>query len=247
LPFNPRVRFHFFCSQPAAPAPPEHLLVGDRRVVLRFVRHPRARRYVLRLQPDGTARVTVPRGGSLREAHAFCQRQTPWLARQLQRLADRPVAPEPWTAGARIWWRGSEVEIVAAGPDTVALGEDVVRVPAAMPDLRPALEAHLRRLAMWELPVRLRELAAAAGLIVSGISVRNQRTRWGSCSRRGHISLNWRLVRAPAAVRDYVLWHELAHLRQPNHSARFWAEVERLCPGWREAERWLKQHGHRLR
>ena len=76
--------------------------------------------------------------------------------------------------------------------------------------------------------------------------MRNQRSRWGSCSRRGTISLNWRLVQTPAYVRDYLVLHELAHLKEMNHSRRFWREVERLCPGFREAERWLKQHASLL-
>jgi predicted metal-dependent hydrolase len=78
------------------------------------------------------------------------------------------------------------------------------------------------------------------------IGVRSQRTRWGSCSTRGVIMLNWRLIQLPPWVRDYVLFHELAHLRQPNHSRRFWREVERLCPDWRTAERWLRAHGREV-
>jgi predicted metal-dependent hydrolase len=74
------------------------------------------------------------------------------------------------------------------------------------------------------------------------VTVRNQRSRWGSCSRRGTISLNWRLVQAPGFVRDYLVLHELAHLKEMNHSRRFWSEVARLCPDFAEAERWLKQH-----
>jgi predicted metal-dependent hydrolase len=86
------------------------------------------------------------------------------------------------------------------------------------------------------------ELAARHGLTVRRITVRSQKSRWGSCSRRGTISLNWRLVQAPGFVRDYLVLHELAHLREMNHSRRFWGEVARLCPDYREAERWLKQH-----
>jgi len=77
--------------------------------------------------------------------------------------------------------------------------------------------------------------------VVKRVTVRGQRTRWGSCSRRGTISLNWRLIQTPEDVRDYIILHELAHLRQMNHSDRFWREVERLCPDYRSAERWLKQ------
>ena len=75
------------------------------------------------------------------------------------------------------------------------------------------------------------------------MSVRNQRSRWGSCSIGGTISLNWRLIQSPEFVRDYIIYHELAHLWEMNHSARFWARVEDICPGWREAERWIKRNG----
>ena len=78
---------------------------------------------------------------------------------------------------------------------------------------------------------------------VKHVTVRNQRSRWGSCSGTGTISLNWRLVQTPDSVRDYIIYHELAHLREMNHSDRFWARVAETCPGWREAERWLKRHG----
>ena len=78
-------------------------------------------------------------------------------------------------------------------------------------------------------------------------SVRDQKSRWGSCSRRGTISLNWRLIQAPEFVTTYIILHELMHLRQMNHSAGFWREVEAVCPSFREAERWLKAHGRWLR
>jgi hypothetical protein len=113
-------------------------------------------------------------------------------------------------------------------------------------NLRPFVEDRLLHLAKQELPVRVQELAAVHGFQVSRITVRNQRTRWGSCSRRGHISLNWRLIQVPTAVCDYIILHELAHLRHLNHSARFWQEVGRLCPNWKAAEAWIKQHGREL-
>jgi len=85
-------------------------------------------------------------------------------------------------------------------------------------------------------------LAALHGVNVSLVTVRNQKSRWGSCSRRGTISLNWRLIQTPKFVRDYIILHELAHRRQMNHSGKFWQEVERLCPDYLQAKRWLKQH-----
>jgi predicted metal-dependent hydrolase len=113
-------------------------------------------------------------------------------------------------------------------------------------DLQAKAQAALQRLAQRELPERVQHLSATQGIAVSAISVRAQRTRWGSCSPRGEISLNWRLVQVPEWVRDYVILHELAHRRHLNHSARFWQEVERLCPDYEAAETWLRETGRHV-
>ena len=226
---------------------PECVVVGSLQIPLLMVRHPRARRYLLRLRPDGTARVTIPRGGSLGAAVEFAQRNATWLARQLERLAARPGKPAVWTLGTEILFRGERVRIAANDLDRLCFADQQVPVPADGSNLRPIIERHLRKLATLELPLRVTELATQHGLNVGRVSVRNQRTRWGSCSRRGTISLNWRLIQTPASVRDYIILHELAHTRQMNHSARFWQEVEKVCPEYRSAERWLKQHSALLK
>jgi len=151
--------------------------------------------------------------------------------------------------GTEILFRGDRVRLEAgaeAQGGLVRFGGEAVRVPDTAADLRPAVERHLRRLAERELPARVLELAALHTFPVQRVMVRNQRSRWGSCSRRGTISLNWRLVQTPPAVRDYLVLHELAHLKEMNHSRRFWNEVARLCPGFREAEHWLKEHASLL-
>ena len=225
------------------------LVAGTRRVRLWFIRNRRARRYILRLRPDGGARVTIPRGGSLTEAKRFAERNVAWLEQQLLKQALRPQRPASWLAGSLIFFRGEAVrlELEDNGETRLArFGGQVVPVSSASDDLRPAIERHLRQLATRELPPRVFELAALHRLPAQRVMVRNQRTRWGSCSRRGTISLNWRLVQTPPFVRDYLVLHELAHLREMNHSRRFWSEVARLCPAFREAESWLKQHGNLL-
>jgi predicted metal-dependent hydrolase len=253
--------------------PDEHSLqVGARSIRLWLVRNRRARRYVLRLRPDGSARVTIPRGGSEAEARRFTQRNIPWLEKQLLRQAARPPAPRAWRAGTEILFRGETVRLefgfsdkgspgVASagapisassrveGPRSSALrfGTERLRIRDAEADLRPEVERHLWRLAARELSPRVLELAALHQLPARRVTVRNQRSRWGSCSRRGTISLNWRLVQAPLFVRDYIILHELAHLKEMNHSRRFWREVERLCPNYLQAENWLKAHGDLLR
>jgi predicted metal-dependent hydrolase len=117
-------------------------------------------------------------------------------------------------------------------------------VPAG--DHHPAVERLYRRLARTEVGGRLDRAVAAAGLSYNGLSIRGQRTRWASCSHAGAMSFNWRLLLAPERVLDYVVWHEVCHLEEPNHSRRFWALLERRLPGWREPHGWLREHGTSL-
>jgi len=222
---------------------------------IRFERSVRARHYRLTLRRDGTALVTIPAHGSQRAAEKFAAQHAEWLARARERQARRPQVPPVWALGTTVLWRGELREIRAASPAEigsarwrvqVSLGGELFRVATLEGDLRPTLEAHFARIARVELPLRTAELAASVGLVVKRVTVRDQRSRWGSCSSRGTISLNWRLVQAPDFVRDYIIYHELMHLREMNHSARFWARVEEVCPGWREAESWLKQNASLL-
>lgn len=168
-----------------------------------YIRHKRARRYLLRVDHDGRVRVTIPRGGSKREAEAFAARNQTWIARQRARIAQPLFSSDE----RRAWRQRAEAE----------------------------------------LPPRLLALAASLGLTVGKVTIRNQRTRWGSCGRDGHITLNWRLMLMPDQVRDYVLIHELMHLRRLDHSPAYWRLVADACPGYREARQWLRAHGASLR
>jgi predicted metal-dependent hydrolase len=167
-----------------------------------YVRMRRARRYVMRVRPDGAVRVTIPRGGSQAEARRFADRHLDWARRQRAKTAATRRPPE---------------------------AEKALRAEAAR-----------------TLPPRLLELAAAHGLTVARVSIRDQRSRWGSCSPKAHIALNYRLMLMPEFVREYILIHELMHLTQADHSRKFWRLVEAACPGFREAERWLRRHGPSL-
>jgi predicted metal-dependent hydrolase len=211
-----------------------------------LARSARARHYRLTLRRDGTAVATIPAGGSEREALRFVEQHRDWLERARERQRRRPRGAEIWVVGTHVLWRGemTEVRVASAGErPQVCLAADVFRVPRLDGDLRPTLEAQFARRARIELPARAWELAALAGVEVRAVTVRNQRSRWGSCSANGTISLNWRLVQTPDPVRDYVIQHELMHLREMNHSGRFWARVAEVCPGWRDAERWIRRNG----
>ena len=175
---------------------------------LEFIRHPRARRYVIRVREDGTVRVTLPRWGSKREAQEFAEQQRSWIERQRRRAeAER-----------------QETHLIV--PPTEISG--------------------LKLRARVELPAELRRLAALHGLHVSKISVRNQRWRWGSCSPRGHICLNWRLILLPGSVRQYILIHELMHLKRLDHSRIFWRLVSQACPEYEAARVWLRDEGRSI-
>ncbi|MSO57361.1 MAG: DUF45 domain-containing protein [Acidobacteria bacterium] len=172
-----------------------------------FVRHARARRYLIRVRPDGSVRVTLPRWGSRRHAERFVEQQQSWIERQRRKAEQH---------------RDATVEHT------------------------PEQIADFRRRAAAELPDHLRRIAASHGLTVAKVSVRNQRWRWGSCSPAGHICLNWRLVLMPDFVRDYVLVHELMHLKRLDHSRAFWTMVADACPGYESARAWLRDSKHLL-
>ena len=170
-----------------------------------FVRHPRAKRYLIRVADDGTVRVTVPRWGSKREAAAFAEQERDWIEKQQRKSEQQRERPAP-------------------------------------APLAPDVERELRLRARRELPARLLELANEQGFAVARVSIRNQRWRWGSCSRKGHICLNWRLIQMPDLVRDYVMIHELMHLKRMDHSPKFWKLVAQACPDFESWRAWLRAH-----
>jgi predicted metal-dependent hydrolase len=211
-----------------------------------FVRIRRARRYIVRVGHDGSVRVTIPRGGSRAEATRFLDGQGKWIEKERARVLAAHVTPS-WTDGAMMMLRGELVTLQvrrdAHGSMSILYGDRVVALSRHDSSIRGCVEADLRALARNEIGARLDELAAAHNLIVSRFTIRNQRSRWGSCSRGGRIALNYRLVQMPRTVSDYVILHELMHLKEQNHSRRFWRLVERACPDFRNAERWLRRYG----
>lgn len=113
-------------------------------------------------------------------------------------------------------------------------------------DVHEAIERWYRREARQLITESVEREAVRLGLAFSAIAIRDQQTRWGSCSRRGTLSFNWRLAIAPSDVREYVVVHELCHLRELNHSKAFWQLVATASPGWEEHKRWLAENGREL-
>jgi predicted metal-dependent hydrolase len=214
-----------------------------------FRRHARARRYTLRLSREGSLIVTIPRGGSQRVALGFVERSRPWIERQRVRRAGAAGHARVWSAGTRLFYRGEIVVLVtgrAQGRPFVTFGDQRLWLADESINLRRPVEARLRLLARTELPERATELARLHDVKIHSVAVRDQSSRWGSCSERGVISLNWRLIQAPPEVRDYLIVHELMHRREMNHSPRYWQHVAGAFPRWREAEAWLDQHAVEL-
>jgi predicted metal-dependent hydrolase len=196
----------------------------------------------LRVRPDGCLRLTVPRGGSIAAGLRFAAGERAWIEREWHRVQ---AGLADWADGSVVWFRGEQPGLVIEAGG-VRLGALVVPAPRQGEGVRSTVEGFLRALAREELTARATHLAAVHGRPCRRVTVRNQRSRWGSCSPRGAVALNWRLIQMPPAVADYVILHELAHLGHPNHSAAFWREVAAICPGWRDAERWLRTHGREL-
>lgn len=208
----------------------------------------RARSYRLRLGDGGRAVLTVPEYGKPDEARAFLDRNSAWLAARLNRAPRaRPFADE-----AFVPLRGVEHMILSTGrvrgtvtPDDLD-GMRVLYVPGTPEHLGRRLTDWLKSQATQDLDDAVGVHAANLGVRPTGMSLRDQSSRWGSCSSRGRLNFNWRLVLAPPFVLDYVAAHEVAHMREMNHSPAFWAEVERTLPDYAKGRAWLKAHGREL-
>jgi predicted metal-dependent hydrolase len=211
-------------------------------ITVHLIRQPRARRYLLRLRAGNEARLVIPRGGSQAEALRFLERSEAWLLEQRTKSQNQDC--RPWTDGASFLFRGENVILRLEdkeGAWSLHFSDQKIALSSPLPDYCLLIQNHLRRLAKCDLSTRTWELAGIHGIIVQRVTIRAQKTRWGSCSARGTISLNWRLIQAPPQVRDYLIIHELMHRREMNHSARFWKLVAEACPDYRVAEQWLKK------
>ena len=227
------------------------VIVGERELPIQMVRNRRAKRYIMRLLPELVLRVTIPRGGTKKEALQFVSENILWIENRFgdnsDLFANQP--PVPWSHGTKILFRGTENHLRVSqflGRWLIEFADQVITSEELPTDLRPLVEQHLRLLAETELFTRTLHLAGKFGFQVSKVSIRNQKSRWGSCSSNAAISLNWRLVQTPDHIRDYVILHELVHLKEMNHTSRYWTRLESLMMNYRDAEEWLKNEGRKL-
>ena len=235
----------FFRKKPPATAHHELLKIDGRMLEVRLRLNPRARRMIVKVNPaTGEVSVTAPSRRGLAHALDFARGEQDWIAGQLAK-APGPVALMP---GTIIPFRGVRHEIRAAakGPAPVWREDSIIWVRGR--------EAHAQRRVLDFLKNEARALfeakalahAGALGVKPSRITVRDTASRWGSCSSARSLSFSWRLILAPDFVLDYVVAHEVAHLKEMNHSKRFWAHVKSLVSEIDAPQDWLKAHGREL-
>ena len=223
----------------------EHHLPGDPPVPLTLRRSPRARRISLRISAlDGRVTLTLPKRLPEREALEFAPEKEDWIRTHLAQHPET-VAVE---VGACLPIDGRNRRLVAAKGKRVVLRDDEVEVPGDRP--ARVLQRFLRELARDRLAAASDHYATALGRPYSRITLRDTRSRWGSCSSDAALMYSWRLILAPPEVLRYVAAHEVAHLAEMNHSAAFWAKVEDLFGDYQAPRDWLKKQGsslHRFR
>jgi predicted metal-dependent hydrolase len=218
--------------------------IGSRTVPYTIRRSERARRMSIRMIPGRGLEVVLPRGYTARDAAAFVRREREWVLRALDRIGGNGTVG--LQNGATLPFLDERLTLTLE-PGVRARARragDVVTVTSMDAELAlVALEAWYRNEARATLTGRARVHAATLGVDLRRITIRDTRSRWGSCSGLGNLNFSWRLMLAPLAVMDYVAAHEVAHLRELNHSPRFWQHVESLCPDYREHRLWLRRNG----
>ena len=224
---------------------PHMLRFDDRQVPLEVRRHSRARRITLRLTPDGTGvRLVLPERVALREGLAFAERNRSWI---LQRLSDQPERIV-FRDGAEIPLLG-EMQTIRHVPTArrgVWRQDDAIWVSGFAEHLPRRLTDFLKAEARREITARARSKADSQGLRIARISLRDTKSRWGSCSSSGNLNFSWRLIFAPELVLDYVVAHEVAHLREMNHGPAFWRLTRQMTTDVGQAKAWLSRNGNLL-
>jgi predicted metal-dependent hydrolase len=234
------------------PSEPSAISIAFEREVylVRLRRHRQARRYTLRIH-SATREVvlTMPPRGNLAQAREFAHKHGAWIAARLQRL---PQAA-PFADGTVLPLRGADHRIVhrrsARGTvwiETGAADERLLCVAGQAPHVPRRVRDFLKREAKRDLEAASQRAADALAVSIKRVTIRDQSSRWGSCSTTGVLSYSWRLILAPPFVLDYLAAHEVAHLVEMNHSRAFWRLVERICPHMRSAKGWLAAHGAEL-
>ena len=220
-----------------------HIPLGERMIPLSIRRHKRARRITLRLSAarDGVV-MTLPRRASVESGMRFFSRQAQWVLDNVETSGSLS-----FTDGVVLPIMGQDITIrYSAGRGVSEIKGAELHIHGNPEFLARRVKDFLKKYLQAECLEQARAMAEALGVTVREVRIRDTRSRWGSCSTGGNLTFNWRLVCAPPPVLHYLIAHEVAHLKEMNHSKRFWEVVASLSPDMAPARKWLKQNGHRL-
>ncbi|MBM4463752.1 MAG: M48 family metallopeptidase [Chloroflexi bacterium] len=198
--------------------------------------------------------VVIPQSHNIRQITHLLKAKKGWILSKLAKYGqlESHTTEKQLRSGDTISYLGRDLELVVrhnhGNADSARLEWDRLVVSLRDGRGRPGLvlEQWYRVQAARLIKGKADKLSARLGLTYNRLMIRGQRTRWGSCSQKGNLSFNWKLIMAPEPVMDYVIVHELAHLKEMNHTKRFWELVGKHCPQWRDHRKWLKEHGFEL-
>ncbi len=224
------------------------------RISFELRRSERARNLRLEIHPDSDSglRVILPRDLPVQKAYDLIIAKQRWILKHLKEQPARKT--RQLSNGDSVLYKGNPLQIraltVSSNTVSIHLREPFfdVRLPkkAELP-LNRIIEVWFREQAKIQIVEETHRLAKKLGVTIGRVSIRDQKTRWGSCSSRGNLNFNWRLLMAPPVVLQYVIIHELSHLEQMNHSRKFWSLVAKRCPDYKTRQKWLKEHEAELR
>lgn len=216
---------------------------------VKVIENERARRLILRLEPKGDGlRLTTPRHVEDRQLQAFVERNRNWARTRLQRTPEKKLIE----AGSVLPLRGIDHLVCAIGGlrGSVTINQDDdgnrINVPGELDRVGGKLLSWLKQQARRDLDKAVTHHASQLGVRPKKLRITDTTSRWGSCSSTRTLSFSWRIIMAPPEVLDYLVAHEVAHLKEMNHSPRFWAHVETLCPDMNQHKQWLRKHGAQL-
>ena len=227
------------------------LALGERHIDYVLVRRRGRRGVGLKVDETGLT-VSAPSAMPLVRVEALVRNSEPWVLRKIEEWRSRQVPPVSWEDGALLPYRGIDLALRTRAGSRARADQVGAELQVATPEGTPAqvgraVVAWYKRAAKDHLEARVGELSLRAGVDPPRVFLSSAMSRWGRCNSRREVRIAWRLIKAPEAMIDYVICHELAHLRHMNHSRAFWAEVERQCPGYRELREALCAADHLYR
>lgn len=222
------------------------ITIASQQLPILIRKHHSAKRISLRYNhTKNSVSLTIPRHSSVRRAIAFAHEKTMWLEAQIQQY--QTIKTQDITENCKISVLGEELTIKhSAGRGIASKIGSVLYIHGEQDFMKRRLQTWLKNLCKTEIISFSDKFASQIGVRIKKITLRDTRSRWGSCSTNGSLSFSWRLVFAPHNVLEYVVAHEVAHLLEHNHSPAFWNVVANLCPNWKNARYWLKQNGKTL-